>query len=380
MKTRLSSIITLLTVVTLMFVSNSFAQDTALENVVRVIYFVPNDRQPQPDIDAQLDTLIKDAQQFYANVMEANGFGRKTFKFETDAHGKVVVHHVTGQFNDTFYHNATTGKVRGELEQIFDTSENIYYVAVDIGSERFDVDLPGSYICGTSTGRWAFTPASGICFRFYVIAHELGHNFGLTHNKYIYSGVDNTVDSFCAAEWLDAHPYFNTGHSSDVDAPTTIIMIPPSPVSSPNAIRFRFEVTDTDGLHQAQLFVPDLDSLIACEGLNGAPDANVEFVTTKIGSPITSVALRVIDTNGSISGQFFSIDITSLLPPPEVITMPDDNLTAGVRVYLGLPEGALLTTRTMQRLTHVWFNPEHPISNISGLEYAPNLVALSLYY
>ena len=142
MKTTLCSIMTLLTVVTSMFVPNSFAQDAPLENVVRVIYFVPNDRRPQPDIDAQLNTLMKEAQQFYADVMETYGFGRKTFRLETDADRKVVVHHVTGQSNDTFYHNGTVGKVKDELNPLFNTSKNIYFAAIDIGIERFDVDLP----------------------------------------------------------------------------------------------------------------------------------------------------------------------------------------------------------------------------------------------
>ena len=53
--------------------------------IVRLIYFLPSDRQPQPDIDEKLDKLIKDVQTFYADQMEAHGFGRKTFLFETDA-------------------------------------------------------------------------------------------------------------------------------------------------------------------------------------------------------------------------------------------------------------------------------------------------------
>ena len=376
MKTTLCSIMTLLTVVTSMFVPNSFAQDAPLENVVRVIYFVPNDRRPQPDIDAQLDTLMKEAQQFYADVMETYGFGRKTFRLETDADRKVVVHHVTGQSNDTFYHNGTVGKVQDELNPLFNTSKNIYFAAIDIGIERFDVDQP---VCGQASGLGAFTPASGTCFYFVVIAHELGHTFGLTHNKYNRSGIDNLVDSFCTAEWLDVHPYFNAGHQINSNNPTTIRMIPPNSASSPNAIRFRFEVTDTDGLHQAQLYVPDLDSLIACEGINGDPDANVEFVTTKVGSVIDSVYLRVIDTNGNISEQRFAVDITNLLPPPTVITVPDANLATTIREYLDLRANTTLTTHAMLKLTQLFSNPDRQITDITGLEHASNLLALSLY-
>ena len=379
MKTTLCSIMTLLTVVTSMFVPNSFAQDAPLENVVRVIYFVPNDRRPQPDIDAQLDTLMKEAQQFYADVMETYGFGRKTFRLETDADRKVVVHHVTGQSNDTFYHNGTVGKVKDELNPLFNTSKNIYFAAIGFGIERFDVDLPDSFICGKASELGAFTPALGTCFNFRVIAHELGHTFGLTHDRYNRSGIDPMVDSFCTAEWLDVHPYFNAGHQINSNNPTTIRMIPPNSASSPNAIRFRFEVTDTDGLHQAQLYVPDLDSLIACEGINGDPDANVEFVTTKVGSVIDSVYLRVIDTNGNISEQRFAVDITNLLPPPTVITVPDANLATRIREFLDLRANTTLTTHAMLKLTQLHSNPDRQITDITGLEHASNLIALSLY-
>ena len=72
---------------------------------VRLIYFVPRDRRPQPDINAKMDKLIKEVQQFYADQMETHGFGRKTFQIETDASGKTVVHRIVGQFTHAHYRN-----------------------------------------------------------------------------------------------------------------------------------------------------------------------------------------------------------------------------------------------------------------------------------
>ena len=107
-------------------------------------------------------------------------------------------------------------------------------------------------------------------------AHELGHAFGLAHdNRGAGSGqwirtldvADPMTTSFCAAEWLDAHRAFNTGVSPLNHNTTFEMLAPPSLVSPPNVIRLRFEVTDPDGLHQAQLHLGD--ALSACKRLNG---------------------------------------------------------------------------------------------------------------
>ena len=141
MKTTLCFTLTLFTFLTLAFVPNSFAQEEASpEFVVRVIYFLPSDRQPDPDIDTKLDKLIKDVQQFYADQMEVHGFKRKTFRFEADNAGNVVVHHVNGNFNDAYYQNPSTGSwiVWEEIETQFDMSKNIYFLALDISSKYID--------------------------------------------------------------------------------------------------------------------------------------------------------------------------------------------------------------------------------------------------
>ncbi len=177
MKTMLCLTLTLLTFVTFTFVPNSFAQDDSPEYVVRVIYFIPNDRQPDPDIDTKLDTLVKDAQKFYADEMARHGFGRKTFTFEADTTGKVV-HHVEGKFNNAHYQNAHyqrddfTGKIKKEIGAYFDTSKNICLIFIELDIKGF---------CGIGAGRFAFINVRG-CRVLNVVAHELGHTFGLDHD------------------------------------------------------------------------------------------------------------------------------------------------------------------------------------------------------
>ena len=322
---------------------------------VRLIYFLPNDRPLQQNIDTKLDTLIRDVQQFYADEMEHYNFGRKTFTFETDATGKAVVHHVDGQFTDSYYRQNTFRKVWEEIREQFYTPQNIYLIAIDIGNER--VGRGYNEVCGVgdsheASGGHVLIPASGDCFNFKTTAHELGRAFGLQHDfrndTYIMSfGRDPDKLSECAAEWLEAHRYFNIDQSqTHFDNPTTIQMLTPF-ASPPYAIGLRFEVTDPDGVHQAQLLTPATirrqelgqSKLLSCKRLNGETDTiEIEFTTSQLtvnseyfrdgvseAVPLSvEVILSVIDVYGNFISQTFPIDITTILPT-ETASTPNRN-------------------------------------------------------
>ena len=302
-------------------------------SIVRLIYFLPSDRSPQPDIDERMDQLIKDAQEVFAGQMEHYGFGRKTFRFETDATGRAVVHHVMGKFKDEYYQNQA-GKVWEEIEERFDISTNIYLTALDVSTEVLD-----GFACGYGGPHGAYggtvlIPASGWCFEeIDVTVHELGHAFGLQHDFRndlkpwidVYSTEPMTT-SPCAAEWLDAHRYFND-HQTYFDEPTTIEMWSSGAVHTDS---IRFKITDFDGLHQVQLFATveylnghDL-SILGCKSLDDSSNNIVEFPTTPLtltadSKPLQviddSVTLRVIDVNGNFTHKEFQIH------PPEDLNM-----------------------------------------------------------
>ena len=155
----------------------SYLQTLQQRETVRLIYFLPINRTAQQDIDAKLDTLIRDVQRFYAEQMDTHGFARKTFSNE----------------------------------------------------------------------------------------------------------------------------------------PTKITMHTPLALPS-NTIRLRFEVTDADGLHQAQLMIPTLRGDLAdgiklhgCQALN-TETAWIEFTTTEFTADLTAaVELHVIDINGFLAQETFPI-------------------------------------------------------------------------
>ncbi len=341
MKTTLYFTLTLITFVTLMFVPNSLAQDDSPEYVVRVIYFIPTDREPDPNMNEKLDTLLKESQDFYADQMEAHGFGRKTFRFEADDAGNVVVHHINGKFNEAYYQNPSSLIVWKEIETQFDMSKNIYLCALDISSNGLNGTSieTGEVIYGLASGDSlkgrALIPASF----FGATIHELGHTFGLQHDSRrdanrifteqtrkdwgIFTFHYWMTTSYCAAEWLDANRYFNPTQKA-FNEDTRVQMLTLTLDSPPVDIRLRFEVTDPDGIHQVQLCGSTLSSspfLIDYKSLS-SKHATVEFVTNEL-MDVNVIILKVIDVNGNYTQYSFPIDITDYLPPPEVISIPD---------------------------------------------------------
>ena len=403
----------------LTFVPSSFAQEALSTPSVRLIYFLPKDRPPRPERITALKQLIKDTQEFYADEMERHGYGRKTFRVETDRSGEPIVHRFNGRFNERHYYEPVTDfKIWEEFFPEITDSQHVYLIAIDqsyellnggdscgLGQVTFfplhaDTDwffgstavrhrheTPGEEVLGGS----AIIPASGHCFfddvytqnhPLRVTIHELAHTFGLDHDfSDIYSAVGGRGFRFSErdTEWLSVSRFFNSNPVSE-NTPGNIQLIS-TPTYSAEGITLHFQVTDADGLHQAQLLVPEDGSwgpwkLIGSQALEGHTQ-RVEFLSSVLTSAPERVMLQFMDDLGNITFATFLVDIASVLPPPKVVSIPDPNLKRAIRTQLGLASGDTLTDRAMKNLGSLHVTDRN-ITNIAGLEYATQLRELGL--
>ena len=354
-------------------------------DMVRILYFLPNDRSIQPGIWTKVNTLLRNVQRFYANQMEINGFGRKTFTFETDESEGMLVYRIDGQFRDRYYHTNTAHKIHTEISSQFDMGRHVYLIVADISSES----IGGKNKCGIGGGDWyknenlirgkggyAVIPASGPCFEgaygTIVAAHELGHAFGLEHDfrndAYVMSyGVAPHQLSKCAASWLDTHRFFNTSQTA-FNEPTSIQMLTPS-AYLPNARNFtlQFEVSDADGIHQAQLLVPvtPLDpapgvKLHSCENLHTQRSTLRFRVPTLTARQINNVVLQVIDVYGNITRQDYTLKANAALLSQNHVDVNRDGIAA--------PE-QLLATIAIPTETRIFANYPNPFNPETWIPY-----------
>ena len=299
---------------------------------VRMIYFLPNDRPYRADVVQRMKDEILKVQAFYAEQMEAHGYGKRTFRVETDAQGTPKVHRMDGKHPDSYYLDDTSATGRAEVEEAFDLNANVYLIAID--NSINGIGLANGGIAAGVGGRdgkngggaWV---AGG--FNFGLAAHELGHAFGLQHDfrdgAYIMSyGPGWNRLSACHAEYLSVHPCFNSNIPIEEREQPTVKLISSSlyPAGS-RSVRVRLKINDSDGLHQLIFFVTTIAPHSAagslevkeCRELVGKRDTVIEFdydgvipsdILTSLSYPMGHpIRVNVVDKDGDVGYASFTL-------------------------------------------------------------------------
>ena len=286
---------------------------------VRLVYLLPNDRAHRAEVVQRMKDEILRVQTFYAEQMEAHGYGKLTFRIETDHQGKPIVHHVDGRYPDAIY-NFTFPPI--DVGDAFDLiAKNVYVTVIDGTHQKA---FGGKFTKGSGWVIMGGAPS------FAVLAHEIGHAFGLSHDfhddAYIMSyGPGQTRLSACSAEFLSVHPYFNLNIPTEdvassklptIEA-TSLRFYPAGAQSVPIRLKINDKVNDSDGLHQVILSVPTREphssvghwEVKACRQLSGR-ETTVLFdydgvIPSAVGRSLSDfsrhwIRVEAVNTNGDV--------------------------------------------------------------------------------
>ena len=331
--------------------------DEGPPRTVRLIYFLPNDRRYRVEVVNKMKKTARQVQTFYAEQMQAHGYGDRTFRLETTAAGGLKVHRVDGQHPDSYYRDHTTITVEKELRQTFDLHRNIYIIAIDNSMIGITAGLWGesTFAVGGREGKAGGLVFFSEVFGFGTMAHELGHAFGLQHDfrddAYIMSyGYGDDRLSACAAGFLAVHPYFNDAVSTgtwEAQRPTIELISPWYPAGS-NSAAVQLSVRDPEGLHQVILFVgtrkPHLAAgfleVKACRGLGDEQEAVVAFDydgvipsaplrTSLSRSIVHPINVKAVDKDGNVRYEYFFL---AEMSPYHIATLAGEHRGRGYGV------------------------------------------------
>ena len=278
--------------------------DAKLPFIVQSVYFKPTDALPAPKT---LGQTMHDVQMLYLEQMEDNGYGAKTFRLERNAAGDTIIHTVNGRHATAHYRATTYNSIKAELPQRLLNPNNITVIIAG-GVQFIDNRVWGTGfpVYGGACGGKAIIAATNANFGVPLIAHELGHAFGLYHNiigdpSLMGRGRDNIPDVIefndYETRWLDKHHYFNAVH--EIAHYPKLVHTHRFRETQEDIIRFKFDIESIGELHQAQIYRYSDVAIVGWERIDGNHATAAFFVRRNLLRNQNQIGVQMLDTLGN---------------------------------------------------------------------------------
>lgn len=279
--------------------------------VVKTVLFQPADAPGMTDM--RITWLIRGAQELYADEMDINGFGRKTFKLE-ETDGELKIHRIRGMHPPSYYQNDTWHRVKAELPGAFnpdtdpsDKQDDILLIIVaGVTFLQNESAGFGNYRHSNRYGGFAVIAGGSGKLTINFIAHLLENCFGLYNNSENPETAPYSLEHY-EARWLDKHYHFNS-RINGFEFPRTVGLPTFQNLKQIDRVRMSLEVTSDIGLHQAVAVRLSGILVIGWEYLTGEKSAtiNIEAARSKWGD---DVLILLMDTQGNYHIKSFAVTL-----------------------------------------------------------------------
>ena len=310
-----------------------------------VVYYIVPDGETDNSAAVLGDVLA--AQTFYRNQMASRGFGERTFKI---AEFITVPQDQNGWTTEDFEDADARDLWRWVDAPLNIYKEETYHRIYLFLLEGVSQLLGGA--CGIAdsfvvegwkapplVGGYAFVGMDTQCpDRVSLIAHELGHTFGLDHSldskATMYPTAAENQRSFSEKEclWLDGSRYFNDDHGHLEDTPgIQMLGIRASQRDGEPSVELEFRLTSHEGVYMFQLSrMSDKGRVAMVELDTWQTGVLVNIPRSKLVDE-TSLYASILDAKGSFGWQKFLFGIPPLADPqpsPLVGEFPQETVTA----------------------------------------------------